>query len=329
MESHMEYKYSHMRTPCKYSVTAFYHFFDPMAVRGFSKRTPESLEVIKGDLFRLAEAHKIQGLLVLGPEGINSTCAAKDPEDLKNFKQALKEYFSLSDLNFKDSQSEIRPFKKYLIKIRKEIVTAGLPGVLPPERNFHLSPKEWNQTLEEDKDAVLIDTRNWYEHKIGTFKGSLNPNIEKFTEFPDYLEKQKISKDKKLLIFCTGGIRCEKGILELQKKGYNNVHQLEGGILKYLEEYPDRNFEGECFVFDHRVALDQKLRPSKKYGLCPHCGQPAHTFIKCKRCDHETQVCELCLELPFKKETCSKNCAYQYKLHPERKAPRVKPPAKE
>ena len=147
-----------------------------------------------------------------------------------------------------------------------------------------------------------------------------DPNIDKFTEFPKYLESQNIGKDKKMMIFCTGGIRCERGILELQRQGYENVYQLEGGILKYLEEYPHDQFTGECFVFDHRVAVDQELKPSKKYGLCPHCGQPSSIKIECKRCDTENLLCDKCVEIEWKKDTCSKNCAYQYKLHPERKA---------
>jgi UPF0176 protein len=165
----------------------------------------------------------------------------------------------------------------------------------------------------------MIDTRNWYEYKIGTFQGALNPDIEKFTDFPEYIEKQGISKDKKMLIFCTGGIRCEKGILELQQQGYEKVYQLEGGILNYLAQYPRDEFKGECFVFDHRVAVDQNLSPSKNYVLCPHCGQPGDTSIVCKRCDHEDKICESCAQLTYKKETCSKNCAHQWELNPGRK----------
>ena len=133
---------------------------------------------------------------------------------------------------------------------------------------------------------------------------------------------KKFSKNQKMLIFCTGGIRCEIGILELQRMGYENVCQLEGGIIKYLEEYPNNQFEGECFVFDHRVDLDQNLKPTEKYGLCPHCGQPSSIEIECKRCDTHKLICEDCHHLEFKKDTCSKNCAHQYQLHPDRKAPR-------
>lgn len=165
----------------------------------------------------------------------------------------------------------------------------------------------------------MIDTRNWYETKIGTFKGAVNPKIDVFTEFPKFISEQAIKKDEKLLIFCTGGIRCEKGILQLQEAGFNDVYQLDGGILNYLKEYPNDQFEGECFVFDHRVAVDQELKPTKTYDLCPHCGQPAATTIDCKRCDTKQAVCDDCQTLEWKKETCSKHCAHQLELHPERK----------
>lgn len=300
----------------KYHISAFYHF-----------RTPETrlqnLEQIKSDLEKKAEELNIRGLLVLGTEGINTTCSSAEKENLEQFKKWIIGYFHAPQIAFKDSWSDQPPFRRYKVKIREEIVTTGIPDMLPPPgKNHHLSPSEWNQVLKEESDFVMIDTRNWYEYNIGTFKGALNPNIEKFTDFPEYIEKQGIGKDKKMLVFCTGGIRCEKGILELQKQGYENVYQLEGGILNYLAEYPNDQFDGECFVFDHRVSVDQNLAPSQRYTLCPHCGQPAETVIECKRCDYQEKICTTCLQEPVKKETCSKNCAQQWKLHPGRKGAR-------
>ncbi|MFP5520620.1 MAG: rhodanese-related sulfurtransferase [Bdellovibrionia bacterium] len=281
------------------------------------------LESIKSALEQKAEELNIRGLLILGSEGFNTTCSATSVESLNQFKNWIQEYFDCHGLFFKDSHAYTAPFRRYKVKIREEIVTTGIPGVMPPEGvNHHLSPEEWNRVLKEESDYVIIDTRNWYEYKIGTFKGAINPNIEKFTDFPEFMEKQGIPKDKKMLIFCTGGIRCEKGILELQNQGYNNVYQLEGGIINYLAKHPNEQFEGECFVFDHRVALDQNLEPSEKYGLCPHCGQPAETLVTCIRCDHDEKICENCREISIVGETCSKNCANQWKLHPGKKGPR-------
>lgn len=295
-----------------YAVSTFY-FFKPL----------ENLELIQAQVEDKAKALSVSGLCILGVEGLNATVAAPGQSALLEFQSFIKEYFGVPDLFFKDSESHKNPFRRFKIKVREEIVTLGTPELVPDQQNnHHLSPEEWNRVLKEEKDFLLIDTRNWYETKMGTFKGAINPRIDKFTEFPEFVEKQKIEKDKKMLIFCTGGIRCEKGILELQRQGFKNVYQLEGGIINYLKQCPDDQFEGECFVFDHRVALDQQLRPSEQYGLCPHCGQPAKTQIACRRCDTETLICEDCLELDWKKDTCSKNCAHQYQLHPDRKGAR-------
>lgn len=292
-----------------YFISTFYHFF-PLS----------ALETVKSELKSIAEKHSTLGLIVIGPEGFNSTVAADSAENLVAFKTSLQKHYNITINNFKDSFSDVAPFRRFSVKVRDEIVTAGIPGRSPePGINHHLTPEQWDHVLKNEKDFALIDTRNWYEYKIGTFKGAINPNIEKFTEFPAFFEAQQIPKDKKILIFCTGGIRCEKGILELQDKGYNNVFQLDGGILKYMEEKPREEFKGECFVFDNRVAVDADLKPSTTYKLCPHCGQPGNIKIECKRCDEPALLCEACLELEWKKDTCSKNCSYQYELHPDRK----------
>jgi UPF0176 protein len=300
-----------------YSISAFY-YFTPLT----------NLDSIQKEFEAKALELNIRGLLILGPEGINTTCSSASAQNLDAFQTWVKTRLVGPDgtpatIAFKRSTSEHPPFRRYKVKVRDEIVTTGIPGVMPPKgKNHHLSPAEWNQVMKEDPNAVLIDTRNWYEYEIGTFKGSLNPNIEKFTEFPEYIQNQGISKDKKMLIFCTGGIRCEKGILELQNQGYENVYQLEGGILNYLEQFPNDQFDGECFVFDHRVAVDQDLAPSKRYTLCPHCGQPAETQITCARCDHPEKICHSCLSDTIKQVTCSKNCAHQWQLNPGRKGKR-------
>lgn len=300
-----------MSNKAAFFITTFYKFI-----------TVDNPEATKDWFEQTALRNNIKGLIILASEGFNSTVSAKSEGDLHHFKNELLQRFQLKELNFKDSNSDRAPFRRFVVKLRPEIVTLGTPDLVPPDgKNRHLTPQEWNEVLKKEK-PVIIDTRNWYEYKIGTFKGALNPNTEKFSEFPKYMDSQNISKDQKVLIFCTGGIRCEKGILELTEKGYSNVYQLDGGILNYLKEFPDDQYEGECFVFDHRVAVDQKLNPTQKYKLCPHCGQPGNTPVDCKRCDTHDFICEQCAQLEWKKDTCSKNCAYQYKLHPDRKAKR-------
>jgi UPF0176 protein len=291
-----------------YHISAFYYF------------TPvENPEALKQELEEIAQRLKLCGLVILGPEGINSTLAAPTPEASQEIKNWIMSTFKKPDLLFKDSKCESAPFARFSVKIRSEIVTLKTPELTPDMRaNHHLSPEEWDRVLKEE-DILLIDTRNWYEYNIGPFKGAVNPKIDQFTEFPEWIEQQNYDKNKKMLIFCTGGIRCEKGILEMQRRGFNNVYQLEGGILNYLEKKPGDQFQGECFVFDHRVAVDQNLQPSKRYKLCPHCGQPAEVKIDCGRCDSEAFVCVDCLKKPYVAETCSKNCAYHFERFPGKK----------
>lgn len=297
----------------KYYVSTFYNF-----------QKLNDPQTVKNDLVAKAKELNVKGLIITGTEGFNSTISCESESGFQQFKEFIQSYFQVPHLFFKDSTSSVDPFRRFVVKIRDEIVTLGTPELVPnPEKNHHLTPQEWNDVLKKESDYLLIDTRNWYETQIGTFKGAVNPGIDKFTEFPEFVEKNQIPKDKKMLIFCTGGIRCEKGILELQRQGFDNVYQLEGGIINYLKEFPNDQYEGECFVFDHRVALDQNLNESKIYGLCPHCGQPAKQEITCSRCDHHQHVCDQCLKLEFKKETCSKNCAYQLEHHPKRKIKQV------
>lgn len=300
----------------RYSIATFYKFI-----------RISDLEALQKALEEKAQELSLKGLVILGPEGVNSTLAAPSADQMDAFKAWIREKLQDQQIIFKNSFSAKAPFRRFKVKIREEIVTLGAPDLFPDKnKNHHLTPEEWNKVLKEEEGFLLIDTRNWYETKIGTFKGAVNPGIDQFTDFPQWLEQQNYQKDQKMLIFCTGGIRCEKGILELQRQGYHNVYQLEGGILRYIEESPNDQFEGECFVFDHRVALDQKLEPTQKYKLCPHCGQPSTVQITCKRCDSDALICEDCCHKEWKQDTCTKNCAYQYELHPGRKGPRQQVP---
>lgn len=293
-------------------ITTFYRFM-PLT----------NVEQIQKDLEAKAESLGVRGLVILGNEGINSTVAAPSEEALELFKQWIGSYFQVGDMIYKNSYAPKIPFRRFKVKVRNEIVTLGTPELLPNSpKNHHLTPDEWNKVMKEESDFLLIDTRNWYEYKIGTFKGAVNPNIEQFNQFPEWLEQQNYPKDKKMLIFCTGGIRCEKGILELQRQGYDNVYQLEGGILKYIEDHPNDQYEGECFVFDHRVAVNQKLEPTEVYKLCPHCGQPSNVTISCKRCDSTAVICDLCETKDIAKDTCSKNCAHHYQMRPYLRGPK-------
>ncbi len=276
---------------------------------------------VKTELEQSGKNFGIDGLMILATEGLNATVSHPEREILDSFIESLKEKYDLKDLLVKNSCADRPPFRRFKVKLRPEIVTLGRPDLSPKMDHRHLTPQEWNEVLKSETDFVMIDTRNWYESKIGTFKGALIPPIDRFTEFPDFVESRGIQKDQKLLIFCTGGIRCEKGLLELEQRGYTNVYQLGGGILKYLEESPNDQFEGECFVFDHRVAVDQDLKPSIRYKLCPHDGQPADQKITCHRCGTETLISSDSAVDPLKKNACSKHCAYRLSLNPQEKGP--------
>jgi UPF0176 protein len=282
----------------QYKITAFY-FFKPL--------TEAEVEKLKSQLEQECSARGIKGLVVLGKEGINSTCSGT-VEAIDWLEGFIKKELSESVI-FKNSFADFQPFRRFKVDLRDEIVTIGDTEIIPVSASHnHLSPEEWHRTLNEEQ-CVLIDTRNDYETRIGKFQGALDPEIKSFSEFGDYVQNSGIPKDKKVLMYCTGGIRCEKAIYEMEKQGYDKVYQLQGGILNYFEKYPDGLFEGECFVFDHRVAVDSQLQPSKRYTLCPHCGDPADNWIDCSYCGSKGRVCQCCFESEHLK-SCSKNCAH-------------------
>ena len=284
----------------------------------------EEPALLKKKLQNMAQSYSMEGLVILATEGINATLSFKSKKDRDRAKEAFKRTWLIP--LFKDSLSHRPPFGRFSVKIRKEIVTLKedlTPIFAENHQSFlgksYLSPKEWHKKLYENgnefpKDKPLIlDVRNWYESRLGTFKGALLAQLRRFSQFPAFLKAQALPKDKEICIFCTGGIRCEKALLELKRQGYKKCYQLQGGILSYLQDYPHQGFKGECFVFDRRVSVQQSLHASEKYQLCPHCGQPAHQKITCRHCNEEHQLlCQECFQIPVLKDTCSKNCAYHY-----------------
>jgi len=295
-----------MNTSQEYQISAFYKFV---------KLPKEELSSLKETIEKRAQDLKIRGLFLLGTEGANSTISGA-PDSCEAFKNFLSKETPIGDLTFKDSIATYMPFRAFKLKIKKEIVTLGDTDVVPQSTHWnHISAQEWEDILKNDPDAIVLDTRNWYETEIGKFKKALDMNINEFNEFPEKLKAMDIDKNKKVLIYCTGGIRCEKAIIEMQKQGFQNVYQLEGGILKYFEEVKNSDeWQGECFVFDRRVAVDKNLNTSTKYTFCPHCGQPAYKEVSCVRCEKPQKICDKCLASDKKEfHTCSKNCAHHTK----------------
>lgn len=219
--------------------------------------------------------HRIKGTLLLAAEGINGTIAGA-PEDIKAILEYLREDSRLSDLEHKESYADQHPFYRMKVKLKKEIVTMGVSDVNPNDVvGTYVKPEDWNDLI-SDPDVILLDTRNDYEVSIGTFKGAVDPKTTTFREFPKFVEQNlDKTKNKKVAMFCTGGIRCEKASSYMKQQGFEEVYHLQGGILKYLETVPKEEsmWEGECFVFDQRVAVKHGLEVGD-YDQCYACRMP-------------------------------------------------------
>ncbi|OUR81484.1 hypothetical protein A9Q82_10180 [Cycloclasticus sp. 46_120_T64] len=247
-----------------YVVCALYHF-----VR------LDDHSALKQPLLKLMNHHGIKGTLLLAAEGINGTVAGKR-KAIDHLLEWLKNKDEFKNLVCKESYVDSQPFNRTKVKLKKEIVTMGVEDIDPNDIvGTYVKPDQWNDLI-SDPEVLLVDTRNDYEVAIGTFKGALNPATETFREFPEYVKNNlDNTQHKKVAMFCTGGIRCEKSTAYLKQQGFGEVYHLEGGILKYLEEVPEDNslWEGECFVFDNRVSVDHHLEKGQ-YDQCYGCRMP-------------------------------------------------------
>lgn len=217
----------------------------------------------------------IRGTLLLAAEGINGTVSGTR-QAIDGLLEYLKKDTRLANLEHKESYCAEQPFYRTKVKLKKEIVTMGIPTINPNKLvGRYVKPQDWNNLISEP-DVLLVDTRNDYEISIGTFKNAINPKTTNFREFPEFVD-QKLAdaKDKKIAMFCTGGIRCEKSTAYLLQQGFKEVYHLQGGILKYLEEIPEEKslWEGECFVFDNRVSVNNKLEQGR-FDQCHGCRNP-------------------------------------------------------
>ena len=233
----------------------------------------KSLKKNKVFLQKFLISNHIRGTIIIAKEGLNGTISGKI-EDINKTIKKLKSLFLFKQFDSSNkSKSKFQPFHKPKVKIKKEIVPMNLT-INSKERNMktHLDPKDWNKLI-KNKDTHIIDTRKPFEYKVGTFKRSVNPNVNNFRDFPKYLNKLK--KNKPVAMFCTGGIRCEKTSIYLKKKGFKNIYQLNGGILNYLNKIKKKEslWKGECFVFDNRISLKHGLKLGS-YSMCSGCRMP-------------------------------------------------------
>ncbi|WP_254796822.1 rhodanese-related sulfurtransferase [Sulfitobacter albidus] len=233
-------------------------------------------EALKPPLMDLCRAQGITGSLLLAREGVNGTIAGPSAAAVETVLAHLRSLPGCAALEHKISHSEVPPFGKMKVRLKREIVTMGQPDVDPLAGTGHyVDPSDWNALIARD-DVAVIDTRNDYEVEIGTFRGAIDPKTESFGEFPAWWEANKERfHNKKIAMFCTGGIRCEKSTNYLLGQGVEDVYHLKGGILKYLEEVPatQSTWEGACFVFDNRVSVEHGLKPGP-HQLCHGCRRP-------------------------------------------------------
>jgi UPF0176 protein len=248
-------------------------------------------------LLSLCQSHGVKGTILLAPEGINGTIAASR-QAVDSVLSFLRSDPRLADLEHKESYADGSPFERMKVRLKKEIVTIGRTGVDPNEQvGTYVSPKDWNELI-CDPEVTVVDTRNDYEVRIGTFKGAENPHTESFREFPEYVHKHlDPNKHKKVALFCTGGIRCEKASSFMLSQGFQEVYHLKGGILKYLEEVPESEslWDGECFVFDQRIAVSHGLETGS-YDMCPSCGRPISEADKSSPKYQEGVSCAYCFD---------------------------------
>lgn len=270
------------------SVAAFYRF---VAI--------DDCVSLQKNLLNLCKELGIKGTILLGYEGINSTIAGEH-DSIEKFFAQLRLDKRFADISYKLSETNTPPFMRLKVKIKKEIVTLGV-GHVPvlEEAGTYIPTSEWAEFIKRP-DVVTIDTRNDYEVALGSFVGAIDPKTRTFREFPEWAKnwmQDKNPKELKVAMFCTGGIRCEKSTAFMRHLGFENVYHLQGGILQYLEDTQNRDhaWQGECFVFDERVAVDDHLKATGAV-LCKHCGNPIMRALKPyeSETDNKESLCICC-----------------------------------
>lgn len=267
----------------------------------------KNLEEFKEDQFKLCNSLSLLGTILVAKEGINGCLSGKE-ENLDSYKKTLLQNEDFSDIKFKEGPANKHTFKKLHVRIRDEIVSSRF-NVDIKNKGKYIEPKELKKLLDNDEEIVLLDARNNYEYNIGKFKGATHLDLDTFREFPSKLNKINNIKNKKIITYCTGGVRCEKASAFLKENGFNDVYQLHGGILTYGQDCGNSHWEGKCFVFDTRGAVDiDPNSQSEPITQCVLCNLPNAELHNCAltSCDKFFTACEGCLEIL--KDCCSKHC---------------------
>mgnify|MGYP001480252875 FL=1 len=276
----------------KYKVISFYKYVDV--------DDPESLA--KEHLAWCVE-NGIKGKVYLAKEGINGSVFG-DEGTTDKYKEQLKSYKIFSDIWFKETLTDKIAFAKMHVRVKAEIVNSGLMNTKLENTAPKLTPEQLLKFYEENKDFIIVDARNWYESKIGKFKNAITPEITHFREWPAVVESLKEHKDKTIVTYCTGGIRCEKASAYMREQGFKNVYQIDGGILNFVLKYPDTYWEGGMFVFDDRRVFEPNTKEELKYtSTCHFCDKPTSYHINCHNLDCD-KIIVCCHDCKVENEYC-------------------------
>jgi UPF0176 protein len=261
--------------PTTYDVVAFYKFV-----------ALDDCDTFAPSLKQAMLDRDVMGTILLAEEGINGTISGS-PESIAEILDIIRTHDGLDDLPFKTSHAPTHVFNRAKVKVKPSLISLGadIDSTIDPNKEVgeYVQPSDWNDLI-NDPEVVLIDTRNDYEYYAGTFEGAVDPKITRFRDLPDFVNNNFDPKvHKKVAMFCTGGIRCEKSTAWMLQQGFENVYHLKGGILKYLEEVPqeESKWKGDCYVFDERVGVNHDLAPSEEAKFCPGCGHALTTKLRC------------------------------------------------
>lgn len=256
----------------------------------------------------------LRGRIIIAGEGLNGTVSGLKTS-CEQYMQAVKSDPRFAHIDFKVEESEAHTFQKLYVRTKPEIVHSGLTHIRPQEKTgIHLKPTEFKK-IKDQEDVIVLDVRSNYEHKIGKFKNALTLDMENFREFPEKIAELEAYKDKKIITYCTGGIKCEKASAYLLEQGFKEVYQLEGGIIKYGIEEGGEDFEGKCYVFDNRVVTEVNTVNPKVISTCFVCGTISDRMVNCANpeCNEHIPICESC---GWEMEgACSETC----KQHPQKR----------
>ncbi|HMU43759.1 MAG TPA: rhodanese-related sulfurtransferase [Ignavibacteriaceae bacterium] len=280
----------------KYKILSFYKYVDVAEPEVFAK---EHLD--------WCLQNSVKGKVYIAKEGINGSIFGDEAATTK-YKNHLTGYKIFEDVWFKETETDVEAFTKMHVRVKDEIVNSQLKVDLKNTAP-KLTPEQLFNFYKEGKDFIIVDARNDYESKLGRFKNAITPQVKHFRDWPKAVESLEQFKNKTIITYCTGGIRCEKASAYMREHGFNNVYQIHGGILNYIQQYPDTYWEGSMFVFDERKVVEPNTKEELKYiAKCHHCGKPASYHINCHNveCDKLIIVCQEC-KIKYN-YCCSENC---------------------